>query len=212
MTTLSSQILAIITKTLVKNIPNEAAAKFNLNVDEVNDFFQHFLSNELNITKTIKSSNTGKGRISGYILFSGEMRKTLRESDDTITFIEIGKKLGKLWTQLSESEKNEWRDKAYLKNEENGIVSIETKKKGTTKTTTVKTTGKKSMAINIPVKMELTKESSTNTWLIKDTNLAVESLKNKVVIGQLVGKKLKALSADNIKTCTKNDWPMKEEE
>jgi len=130
MSSVSSQISSVISKTLLKSLPSEFASKFNLDEDEVKEFFQEQLKKEFNTTKTSKEKTSkGKGRVTGYIVYSSEMRKTLKEKTPDISFIEIGKKLGESWKKLSEKDQSVWTEKARVLNESNGLSVAKSKGK-----------------------------------------------------------------------------------
>jgi len=61
-----------------------------------------------------KSSKKDKGerKVSGFFLFSSTNRPLIKAKDPELTFGEMGKKLGKLWGKLSDSEKATWNQKA----------------------------------------------------------------------------------------------------
>jgi len=70
-------------------------------------------------TKTKKSAKKGKKekgsgerRASGFLLFSTTNRPLVKAKDPELSFGDMGRKLGKLWGKLSDSEKATWTEKA----------------------------------------------------------------------------------------------------
>ena len=55
--------------------------------------------------KTRKQSGGGKKKLSGYMKFCKETRKSL---PSTLEFTEVGKELGKRWRSLSDAEKKRY--------------------------------------------------------------------------------------------------------
>ena len=188
-------------KALLSRLPEQAASKFDIDEAEFKDFLNDFLTGELKMTKAKKPSN-GKGKVSGYIVFSSENRQALK--DEGMAFGEIGKKLGQMWRELDDDDKAEWNEKAQARNEENGVAV--TKKASPKKTAAKKASKKESTG------MKVTRDSASKSWLIKETKFVVQSPKNKIVIGKLRGSKVVKLSEKDIAECKKNEWKMKDEE
>ena len=189
-------------KALLSRLPEQAAAKFEIDEDDFKEFLNDFLTGELKMVKAKKPSN-GKGKVSGYIVFSSENRQALK--DEGMAFGEIGKKLGQMWRELDDDDKAEWNEKAQARNEENGVAVT---KKVSKKASPKKTAASKKESTG----MKVTRDSASKTWLIKETKFVVQSSKNKIVIGKLRGSKVVKLSEKDIAECKKNEWKMKDEE
>jgi hypothetical protein len=58
-----------------------------------------------------------KGRQNGYILFANETRPKIKQETPDISFLDVGRKLGKMWRALSDYERGEWNAKAARMNE-----------------------------------------------------------------------------------------------
>ena len=181
-------------KALLSRLPEQAAAKFEIDEADFKEFLNDFLTGELKMTKAKKPSN-GKGKVSGYIVFSSENRQALK--DEGMAFGEIGKKLGQMWRELDDDDKAEWNEKAKARNEENGVT-----------TTTKKTSAAKKVSTT---EMKVYRDSTSKSWLIQGTKFAVQSPKNKIVIGKLRGSKIVKLTEKDMEECTKNKWKLKEE-
>ncbi len=220
MANLMSAISAAITKSLLAKLPAAAAEKFDLDEDEFKEFLSGFLTAQLKGgAKGGRSSGpkgkNGKGRISGFIVFSGAHRKEVRDENPDIIFTEVGKVLGKMWGELTLKEKAKGNVKAAKQNEENelptpipGVKKAPAKKapvKKTTKKAPVKKTAKKDVA---PV-LKITRNKDAKVWVIDGTSFVVQSPKNKVVVGKLRGTKVVALSAPDKKKCVQNGWEVK---
>ena len=192
-------------KALLSRLPEQAATKFEIDEADFKEFLNDFLTGELKMTKAKKPSN-GKGKVSGYIVFSSENRQALKA--EGMAFGEIGKKLGQMWRELDDDDKAEWNEKAQARNEENGVaVTKKVSKKASPKKTAAKKSSKKEST-----GMKVTRDSASKSWLIKETKFVVQSSKNKIVIGKLRGSKVVKLSEKDIAECKKNEWKMKEEE
>jgi len=120
-----STLSQVITKSLLNNLPTAVAKEFNLDEARVKEFLQSFLSSQLG--KAGKSSRAGpkgtngKGRVTGYLLFSNEHRQSVRNNKPDLKFTDVGRELGVMWQALSEEEKNEWMERAAAVNSENGL-------------------------------------------------------------------------------------------
>ena len=218
-----------ITKSLLDKLPAEAAEKFELDEDKFKEFLKEFLSTQLKSKgKGAKSAapkgNNGKGRITGYILFSTENRTDVKENDPDLQFADVGKELGKMWRALDDAEKEQWKTKAVNENTSNGLPAPKkkataTKSKGKAVTAT-KSKGKAVTATKSKGKAvskakttapKLTRNADAKVWVIQGTNFVVQSSKVKVVIGKLRANKVVALSATDIKKCKTDGWEVKKE-
>ena len=205
MSTVMKAVSTAMSKALLSRLPEQAAAKFEIDEVDFKEFLNDFLIGELKMTKAKKPSN-GKGKVSGYIVFSSENRQALK--DEGMAFGEIGKKLGQMWRELDDDDKVEWNEKAQARNEENGVaVTKKVSKKASPKKTAAKKASKKEST-----GMKVTRDSASKSWLIKETKFVVQSPKNKIVIGKLRGSKVVKLSEKDIAECKKNECKMKDEE
>jgi hypothetical protein len=224
---LINAIATAATKSLLAKLPAAAAAKFDdIDEDEFKEFLQEFLATELKAgaAKGTRSSGVkgknGKGRISGYILFSNAHRQEVKDANPDIKFTEVGKELGKMWGKLSDAQKAKWNGKAQKQNEENGLPTPTPGAKSSPKKGAA-AKGKASAAKKSPAKgkaaakkdaapvMKISRNKDAKAWVIQGTNFVVQSPKNKVVIGKLRGTKVMALSAGDIKKCEAAGYEVK---
>ena len=70
-----------------------------------------------------KKDKIRKRGISGYNLFSREMREKVKSDEDLKENTEIMKALGERWKALSDREKQKWNEGAKKENEKNGFSS-----------------------------------------------------------------------------------------
>ncbi len=88
------------------------------------------------ITKNTQPKIKGTGKKTGYILFSVEERKRLKDAGDLdgLTFGEVAKLIGKNWREAEQSLRDDWNSQAKQVNDANAkpqqeepvqIVSIE---------------------------------------------------------------------------------------
>ena len=232
---LATAISKAITTSLLAKLPAEAAEKFDLDEEEFKDFLKEFLTSQLG--KSAKGGRSGpkgingKGRISGYILFSNDNRAGLKEENPDLKFTEIGKELGQMWGELTDEEKAEWNQTAADANEANGLPPAGTKAvaKGKGKAAPAKAKGKiapaKGKAKVAPVKvkgkaapvkgkavttMKIKRNQASKAWVVEGTNFVVQSLKDKTITGKLRGGKTISLSVAERKSCKDKGWKVKE--
>lgn len=62
-------------------------------------------------TVHMTQTQTGKKKLSGYMVFAKEMRPKVVEENPDFTFGEVGKELGKRWRALSDEAKEEYKAK-----------------------------------------------------------------------------------------------------
>jgi len=133
MSSIMTKVSAQIIKSLMASLPSEFATKFELDEDEVKEFFEEQLKNEFATGKgkgKASKASKGKSKQNAYQAFCATKRSIVKEENEDITFGEIGKKLGGMWKELSEDDRVEWQEKADEKNAENGFeVSKPTEKK-----------------------------------------------------------------------------------
>lgn len=55
--------------------------------------------------RPLRDANAPRAPITGYVRFLNERRDTVRSENPDMTFAEITRKLGKEWSQLSQSDK-----------------------------------------------------------------------------------------------------------
>ena len=80
--------------------------------------------------KPVKSKSTGTRTPSSYVLFSMEYRKVVTGQFPDLSLGEVSKKCGEKWKELSEDEKNTWKDKwSVMKAERNPVNENEEPKK-----------------------------------------------------------------------------------
>ena len=159
MSTVMKAVSTAMSKALLSRLPEQAAAKFEIDEADFKEFLNDFLTGELKMTKAKKPSN-GKGKVSGYIVFSSENRQALK--DEGMAFGEIGKKLGQMWRELDDDDKVGWNEKAQARNEENGVAVT---KKVSKKASPKKTAASKKESTG----MKVTRDSDSQTWLSEKT-------------------------------------------
>lgn len=251
MATLANSLSKAISTNLLNNLPAALAEEYSLEADSVKAFLSTFLSNQLPTSKgkgaaaartpTPKGTN-GKGRLTGYILFSNEKRaeviadsskevfykqKKIGKDDqghivwenvldeagkpipDKIPFTEVTKRIGKMWHDLSDEEREDWKRRAEEANTANGLPPVE--KKSPAKAAAVAKAAPKAAAAKPaaaqPV-MKITRHPESKAWVIQGTNFVVQSPKNKTVIGKLRGNKAVTLTAAERKECEAKGWPV----
>ena len=209
MATLSAAISNAVTKSLLAKLPTEASSKFNVDESEFKEFLQTFLTSQLG--KAAKGGRTGgpkgkngKGRISGFILFSNENREGVKASNPNIEFKEVGRKLGEMWRELDEEAKSAWNAKAAAHNEANGLPTPTP----TPAKTPARGRGRKTPAAESG-EMKVVRDKEAKKWVVDGTNFVVQSAKNKVVVGKLRAGKVVALSSADTKTCESNGWEVR---
>lgn len=65
-----------------------------------------------------KSKSTGKKLVTGYVLYSGDVRKAIAASNPECNFGEVSRIVGNEWRKLGASEKAAWEERAARINEE----------------------------------------------------------------------------------------------
>lgn len=126
MATLAKQI----SSALMTKIPGAFAARFGLDEAEVKQFMQEYLQSQFG--KPVKNSSVrhnGKGRQTGFILYSCEQRPTLLQESPGLAFAEQGRELGLRWKKLSDEERANWSLRAQQLNESNGFAQTPAKTK-----------------------------------------------------------------------------------
>jgi hypothetical protein len=128
--TIASDLLAALRDSLTQGLPAAVSTRFDdIDEDDFKEFLTSFLEAQLKgagkgkATKKAKVvGKDGKGRSTGYLLFSNDVRSKVKEENPDMPFGEVGKELGKMWQALSEKEKAKWNQKSSNYNEENGTA------------------------------------------------------------------------------------------
>jgi len=120
---LSNVFVNAVTKALAKSL----AEKFSLDESAVTEHVKttlasHFSSGSGRRRRGDTPAPKGKGRVSGYVLFSTEMRTQVQSENPGMPFGEMGKLLGTKWRELSAEKQGEWNERARTKNSENGFT------------------------------------------------------------------------------------------
>ncbi|KAK9506268.1 hypothetical protein O3M35_008237 [Rhynocoris fuscipes] len=68
-----------------------------------------------------KAKGTGKKLVTGYILYSGDVRKSITVSNPDCNFGEVSRIVGNEWRKLPATEKAAWEERAARINEENKL-------------------------------------------------------------------------------------------
>lgn len=198
MPNLITDVAQSISKNLLSSLPKEFATKFSLEESQVREFVQEYLTSQVGKAATkgrtpAPKGRDGKGKVTGYILYSNEHRQQVRDETPDIKFSDTGKKLGEMWKALTPEQRASWNDKAAQHNLENGL---ESKAKASPKVS--------SKSVDKAKKepgMKVVKHPGSNAWIIEGTTFTVQSTKNKTVNGKLRGDKVVALSATDVKKC-----------
>jgi hypothetical protein len=80
-------------------------------------------------SKAKKEKGTSNRKASGFLLFSVTNRPLVKSKDPELSFGDLGRKLGKLWGKLSDSEKATWNEKAQKQAKAKGKSEKPAKKK-----------------------------------------------------------------------------------
>lgn len=115
---------AAISKALAEPLAKALVEKFNLDRAEVDEFWKEFSAVHLKskgARKGGKKGTNGKGRISGYILFSNDARPKVKAETPDASFKDMTQALSAKWRALSDKQKKKWNDKAAKQNAANGL-------------------------------------------------------------------------------------------
>lgn len=202
----ASAVVTAFTKTVEAPLVKALVEKFELDETEVQEFWTEFTKEHLKV-KGGKASGpkgkNGKGRISGYLLFTMDERPKVKKANPNASFTDMTKLLSGKWQKLSDKKKEEWNQKARDQNEANGIPTPTPKGKKTPAKASKKASAKSSTT------MKLTRHPKAKAWVVQGTNFVVESPKSKVVVGKVSGTKVVALTAADVKKCKGNGWEVK---
>ena len=200
-----ANLATAISKSLLSKLPAEASTKFNVDEAEFKEFLQEFLSAQLKTGKGGRSKGTkgtnGKGRLTGFILFSQENRASVKEENPNNTFGEVGKELGSRWRALSKEEQDVFTSRANRENEKNGLATPAPNKSKSTSLTSSKTDTNK---------MSVVRHAESKAWVIDGTTFVVAGQKSQSVVGKLKGTKVVALTPSDKKKCASNGWSVGE--
>jgi HMG (high mobility group) box len=85
-------------------------------------------------TKAAKDPNAPKKPLTSFMLFSNEIRSRIQKENPTMSFGELGKKIGELFRALSTNEKQKYEDMAKKEKEryKKALLDFENKQKTTT--------------------------------------------------------------------------------
>jgi len=115
-------------KTFMSSLPEQLAQEFSLDKEAVASMLTTYFESQLGCgkggrTKTpgVKGTN-GKGRLTGYLLFSNENRTRVRD-EKGLSPKDASRELGTMWKALSASQQADWNARADKSNSENGLPS-----------------------------------------------------------------------------------------
>lgn len=115
-------------KTFMSSLPEQLAQEFSLDKEAVASMLTTYFESQLGCgkgsrTKTpgVKGTN-GKGRLTGYLLFSNENRASVREAKG-LAPKDASRELGTMWKALSASQQADWNARAGATNTANGLPS-----------------------------------------------------------------------------------------
>ncbi|EDV30236.1 uncharacterized protein Dana_GF23180 [Drosophila ananassae] len=81
--------------------------------------------NSTPLTSKIKAAKAAKKCLTGYILYSSEVRKSICQSNPDASFGDISRMVGTEWKNLPSSVKQTWEDRASKQNEETAAMRRE---------------------------------------------------------------------------------------
>lgn len=73
------------------------------------------------VTTSTKKSRIGKGKVTGYIIYSSEHRRGLCDENPGASFGDISRMLGDEWKNMEQHERSYWEEKAAKMNEESKL-------------------------------------------------------------------------------------------
>lgn len=73
------------------------------------------------LATTAKKSRIGKGKVTGYIIYSSEHRRGLCEENPGASFGDISRMLGDEWKNMEQHERHYWEEKAARINEDSKL-------------------------------------------------------------------------------------------
>lgn len=206
MTTLANAI----TKFLVTKMPAEVASKFEIDEAQFKEFLQEYLTSQFG--KASKASKggpkgkDGKGRITGYLMFSNANRESVRDKNPGIKFTDVGKELGDMWKKISAEERVRWNNKATAHNAANGLptptpsAKQEAGAKGS-KASKPKSKGKAAKSEAESDELKVVRDQASKSWVVDGTQFVVQSHSSRNVVGKLRGTKVVSLTAADVKKC-----------
>lgn len=98
---------------LIKNICYELNAD-----DKINEMCDKFLTNDFQKIKKMRDPNKPKKSKTGYMLFCDKHRTELRSKNPDMKISDFSKLMGKMWSDLSDEDKKEFKNSADILREE----------------------------------------------------------------------------------------------
>jgi len=87
---------------------DEIAIETNINKNKLHEIWMNVFNNNKIIQKSTATVNKKK-TVSAYVNFCNQQRPSLKEKYPNLSFGDISKQLGKLWSELSPDEQNKYK-------------------------------------------------------------------------------------------------------
>ena len=100
-------------QTYLENFMNTVAERFSIERDELDTLWKEVQKKKFTKTKKNKK-NKSQSIPSAYILFSHDERPKIKEEDPTLSFVEIGRELGRRWKKASDEVKEHYNQQREL--------------------------------------------------------------------------------------------------
>lgn len=130
MTTLQKEVTNLFTKFLLQNLPAKVHEKYDVDAKEFETFLTEFMKSEVKMSMKTKrpqpKGTNGKGRVSGFLMFSNENRSKVRDemkekNPEKFENKDVSSELGARWRALNKKQQAAWNAKADAANEANGL-------------------------------------------------------------------------------------------
>ena len=101
-------------QTYLENFMTTVAERFEIDRDELETLWKEVQKKKFTKTKKDKKNKKSKSVPSAYILFSHDERPKIKEANPTMSFVEIGRELGRRWKKASEEVKAHYNQQREL--------------------------------------------------------------------------------------------------
>jgi hypothetical protein len=92
----------------LENFMTTLAARFNIDREEIGDIWKEVQNKKIAKNKRVKRKSSAP---SAYILFSNDERIKIKETNPTMSFVEISKEVGKRWKMATPEKKDFYNKK-----------------------------------------------------------------------------------------------------
>ena len=101
-------------QTYLEDFMNTVAERFDIDRNELDTLWKEVQKKKVTNTKKNKKNKKSNSVPSAYILFSHDERPKIKDSNPNMSFVEVGRELGRRWKKASDEVKEHYHQQREI--------------------------------------------------------------------------------------------------